>query len=218
MDSPEGRRQWADRTGEYSPAYYAGFGADGWSEAVRDRLDRHLGTDASVLELGCSSGRHLAHLHEHGYENLTGIDVNGTAFDVMAESYPDLAATGTFHADTIEAVLPGLPTNRFDAVFSVETLQHIPPESAWVFEDIARVTGDLVVTVENEGEDADAAVVERRVDVSTGSSGRAGTAASQNGVPLYHRDWGDVFTGVGLDQVHQCADGRDTVRAFRTPR
>jgi SAM-dependent methyltransferase len=221
VDSPEGRRQWADRTGEYSPTYYADYGADGWSEAVLGMLDRHLDRDAAVLELGCSSGRHLAHLHEHGYENLTGIDVNEAAFEVMAESFPATAAAGTFHAAPIETVLAELPDDRFDAVFSVETLQHLPPASDWVFETLGRVTAELLVTVENEGDSDRGPTGTRQVEVggvadNPGEPATDGTA-SVDGVPLYHRDWEAVFTGLGLEQVGVETGGRNTVRAFRPP-
>ncbi len=211
MDSPERGRQWADRTGAYSPAYYAGYGADRWSEAVRAHLDRVLDTDASVLELGCSSGRHLAHLLEHGYENLTGVDVNEAAVDVMADAFPALAETVTFHAAPIERVVADLPDDRFDAVFTVETLQHLPPGSAWVFPELARITADSLITVENEGTAATDGSTVRHVEV--GDGGADGTG--EETLPLYHRDLGRVFSAHGLEQVEVAAGGRNTVRLFR---
>jgi len=153
VNSNEVRRQWAERTGEYSPEYYAYYGPDERSESILERLDRFVDRDASVLELGCSSGRHLAHLYEHGFDNLAGIDVNDDAFDVMEETYPDLAAAGTFYHDTIEDVVGDFDDDQFDVVYSVETLQHLHPDAEWVLEDICRITDDLLITVENEGED-----------------------------------------------------------------
>jgi SAM-dependent methyltransferase len=203
VDSDEVRRQWAERSGEYSPEYYAYYGPDKRSEAVRELLSRYVDRDAAVLELGCSSGRHLAHLRDHGFSDLTGVEVNGEAFDVMAEAYPDLAAEGTFHHDAIEAVLPGFDDDRFDAVFSVETLQHIHPDAEWVFGDLARITADLLVTVENEG-DGDP------TDPST-----ADVNYVHDEFPLYYRDWERVFTALGFETVATRAHDRDTVRAFR---
>jgi SAM-dependent methyltransferase len=198
VDSHDVREAWATRSGAYSPEYYAHHGPDERSRTVRAVLDDHVGPEASVLELGCSSGRHLAHLAANGYEDLAGVEVNADAFDVMADHYPDLAATGTFYRDAIEAVLPTFETGQFDAVFSVETLQHVHPDEAWVFADVARVAGDLVLTVENEGEEDGPDV--RRVD---------------DGVPLYHRDWRGVFTALGLAEVATHRGDRDTARAFR---
>lgn len=197
------RRAWAERSGEYSPAYYAYYGSDERSERVRQALDAHVDQDAAVLELGCSSGRHLAHLLAHGYTDLTGIEVNETAFDVMREVYPDLAARGTFEAAAIEAALPDHPDGRFDAVYSVETLQHVHPDAGWVFAEVARVTDALLVTVENEG-DADAA-----------SATDPDVNFVREDVPLYHRNWRRVFSALEFEQVAVERGDRDTVRTFR---
>lgn len=151
VDSHEVRRAWAERTGEYSPEYYAYYGANGASDAVLRRLDRFVGRDAKVLELGCGSGRHLAHLVDNGFESITGIDLNPDAFEVMRDHYPELVETGTFVQGAIEDVVERFETQEFDAVYSVETLQHVHPDAAWVFPELARITGDLLVTIEHEG-------------------------------------------------------------------
>ena len=210
MDSHEVRREWAGRSGEYSPEYYSHYGPDETSETLRSILDRTVGSDAAVLELGCSSGRHLAHLADAGYDDLTGIEINGDAFDVMTEHYPDLAATGTFYHDAIENVVEGFGDDEFDAVYSVETLQHLHPEAEWVYAELARIAADVLVTVEIESEVG-------------GSDGRAAGADDDcpdvnyvdEDVPLYYRDWGKIFTDRGLTQVDVTEGERDTIRTFR---
>ncbi|MBZ6493541.1 class I SAM-dependent methyltransferase [Natrinema longum] len=203
MNSKEVHRQWAERSGVYSPEYYADYGADHRSESVRSILERFVDREAAILEVGCSSGRHLAYLLEHGFENLAGIDVNDDAFDVMAETYPDLAATGTFYHDTIEAAIEPFADGHFDVVYSVETLQHLPPEAEGVLEDLARITDDLLITIENEGDDSESAEPDvKYVD---------------DEFPLYHRNWNRVFTDLGFVEVAARSDKRDTVRAFRPP-
>jgi SAM-dependent methyltransferase len=197
VDSHEVRRQWADRSGEYSPTYYAHYGSDATSELVRSLLERHVGRDASVLEVGCNAGRHLAALADAGFSDLTGIDLNADALDLLAETYPDLAAEGTFHATAIEEFVTDLEDDAFDVVFSVETLQHLHPDSAWVFDDVARIAGELLVTVENE-------------------SGEAGTVNYvDEDLPLYYRDWAAVFTERGLVEVESTETKRDVARVFR---
>ncbi|MFB6169168.1 MAG: class I SAM-dependent methyltransferase [Haloferacaceae archaeon] len=200
MNEEAVRREWAERSGEYSPRYYAHRGADETSVRIRELLERHVGRDARVLEVGCSAGRHLAHLHDHGFEHLTGIEVNGEAFEVMTETYPGLAAAGQFHHDAVEGVLPTLPDDAVDAAFSVETLQHVHPDAGPVFAELARVTADLLVTVENEDGHADGDV--NYVD---------------DDLPLYYRDWSAVFEDRGLVEVAAFERDRDTVRAFRQP-
>ncbi|WP_324662920.1 class I SAM-dependent methyltransferase [Haloarcula sediminis] len=197
MDSNDVREAWADRSGEYSPTYYAHYGPDETSELVRSKIARYAGTDARVLEVGCGVGRHLAALAEAGFSELAGVDVNDDALSVLRETYPELAAVGEFHASTIEEYVQSVETDAFDAVFSVETLQHIHPNATWVFEELARVSSDLVITVENE-------------------SGEYGTANHvDDQLPLYYRDWRAIFTELGFEEAESAERKRDTVRVFR---
>ena len=186
---------WQGRSGAYSPGYYAYYGPDEVSDAVLDALEATVGAEAAVLELGCSAGRHLARLHDAGYRDLTGIEINPAAREVLAEAYPDLYADGTFHFEAIEDVLGGFEDGRFDAVFSVETLQHIHPDHDWVFEQVARVADDTLVVVELEGEEGEALI--------------------DGAVPLYRRDWRAVFTDLGFEAVDARAVKRDVLRVFR---
>ncbi|WP_123620040.1 class I SAM-dependent methyltransferase [Halorubrum sp. CSM-61] len=197
------RDTWTNRTGEYSPAYYAHYGPNETSALVRDTLREHLGRDAAVLELGCGSGRHLHHLAADGFGNLSGVDINCEAFDTMRETYPDLAAEGTFHCGAIEDVIEGFDDGRFDAVYSVETLQHLHPDVEWVFEEIARITDDLLVTAE----------IEKPVRESSPSDPDVNYV--DDDTPLYYRDWSRVFTSLGLAEVDVVRGDRDTTRTFR---
>jgi SAM-dependent methyltransferase len=199
VDSNEVRAAWADRSGEYSPTYYAHYGPDATSEWVREQMSTRFGTDAAVLEVGCGVGRHLAQLVYAGFTDLTGVDVNKAALNAIGESYPTLAERGSVHADTIESYVDGVADDAFDAVYSVETLQHIHPEEAWVFGELARITGDVLITVENE----------------SGPDGSVNHV--DDGVPLYYRDWKDVFTDLGLEAVSAASGKRDTRRVFRHP-
>ncbi|MFC6613573.1 class I SAM-dependent methyltransferase [Halopenitus salinus] len=229
MNPADVHDQWASRSGEYSPQYYAYYGPDERSERVREVFDRVLERDASILELGCSSGRHLAHLYDAGFEDLSGIDLNDEAFEVMAEAYPELAEAGTFHVGSIEEIVSEFETDRFDAVYSVETLQHLHPDSEWVLEELCRITADLLVTVENEGDiedDAqddvgDDAQGDLNADVENDVENGSGTNAApevnyvDEDFPLYYRDWNREFTELGLTQIEVRSGDRDVLRAFR---
>ena len=203
MDLDSVRNTWTDRAGEYSPAYYAHYGPNETSAVIRDVLAERLPRDAAVLELGCGSGRHLEHLAENGFENLSGVDINAEAFDTMREVYPALAEDGTFHCGPIEDIIGDFDDGQFDAVYSVETLQHLHPDVDWVFEEVARITDAILVTAEIEGpiRDTSSDPDVNYVDEET---------------PLYYRDWNRIFTSLGLVEVDVVRGDRDTTRTFRT--
>lgn len=217
MDHDAVRELWSDRTGAYSPRYYAHHGTDRRSRAVAAVLTDRCRRDASVLEVGCGSGRHLAHLRDRGFRDVAGVDINADAFDVMARHSPGLAADGTFHVGAIEDVVTGFDGGAFDVVFSVETLQHVHPESSWVFGELARITGDLLVTLENETATADPDGPRDGGADAPDPRGDDGTAAETCRVPLYPRDWGDVFEDAGLMSSGVWRGERDTLRAFDAP-
>ena len=200
MSPTDVQNEWAGRSGTYSPTFYAALGETGGTASIRSVLDARVDHDAAVLELGCSAGRNLEHLRANGYENLSGIDINENAFDVMAESYPELAREGTFYQDALEDVLPTFDDRQFDVVFSVETLQHIHPDNDWLFDEVVRITDDVLITKENEPDD-DQLLTTNHVD----------------GFPLYHRDWQAIFTDRGLTHVTQTTDSVDTLRVFHRP-
>jgi SAM-dependent methyltransferase len=197
------RETWTNRAGEYSPQYYAHYGPNETSERIREALDARLDRDAAVLELGCGSGRHLDHLAANGFENLTGVDINAEAFDTMRETYPELAADGTFHCGAIEDLVGEFDDGAFDAVYSVETLQHLHPDAEWAFEDIARITDEILITAE--------------IEAPAGESGTADSDVNyvDDETPLYYRDWGEIFTSLGLVEVDVVRGDRDTARTFR---
>lgn len=203
MDPDDVRQDWAERSGKFSPAYYAQIGPNEVSETLVEVLGHYVDDDAAILEVGCGSGRHLAHLRDHGFENLTGIDINDESFDVMAEQYPRLFERGRFHTGALEDLLPEFDDDAFDVVYSVETLQHVHPEDEWVFEEFARITTDLLVTAENEG--------------NSPERGRDDAAVSyvEDDFPLYHRNWKQVFSDVGFAQLIREPTSRDTIRVFR---
>jgi SAM-dependent methyltransferase len=202
MDPEENRREWANRADDYSPAYYARIGPNEVSETLGTVLEYYASEDDRILEVGCGSGRHLAHLRERGFEDLWGIDINDDAFEVMARHYPRLAQTGTFRTGALADLLPAFDDDAFDVVYSVETLQHVHPEDEWVFEDLVRVTRDLLVTAENGP-----------------GRGRSGQEVQfvDDEFPIFYRNWRQVFSERGLAQLLTEPGDRDTVRVFRVP-
>ena len=201
VDPESVRERWANRSGSYSPAAYAREGPNEVSQILTEVLTHYCENGAAVLELGCGSGRHLETLRRAGFQNLTGIDINDEAGDVVADHYPALAETMTLKIGAIEDILPTIGASTFDVVYSVETLQHIPDAETEVFAELPRITRDLVITAENEGNGP--------------TRGRSAYTCVDEGLPLYYRDWRQIFTELGMAQLLCEPTNRDTVRVFR---
>ena len=146
------------------------------------------GRDPSILEIGCNVGRNLAHLHGAGYRRLTGIEINGEALVVLRATYPEMAASASLINASVEDAISKLPSGSMDIVFTMAVLEHIHPDSEWIFDEIVRVAGSTVVTVEDE-----------------------------QGVSRHHtpRDYRAVFAARGLRQVAHRSLGTDS--GFSTP-
>ncbi|RXK49059.1 class I SAM-dependent methyltransferase [Halorientalis pallida] len=203
MDPEDVRQDWADRSGRFSPTYYAQIGPNEVSETVGEIVDHYAVEDATILEVGCGCGRHLEHLRRQGFENLTGIDINPAAFEVMGDHYPELVETGTFLDGALEDHLPEMTDDAFDVIYTVETLQHVHPDDRWVFDEFQRLTTDLLVTAENEGNGPNR------------GQGETDVSYVDDEFPLYHRDWKQVFSDRGFAQLLREPTDRDTIRVFR---
>jgi SAM-dependent methyltransferase len=73
-----------------------------------------------VLDLGCGNGAFTGLLSEHGYA-VEGIDGSGSGLQLATQSYPHIA----FHQQDLSAELPLRFRERFDAVVSVEVIEHL---------------------------------------------------------------------------------------------
>jgi SAM-dependent methyltransferase len=173
---------------------------EGRSRFLLEFLEPYLRTDGaqpSILEIGCNVGRNLAHLHEAGYRRLTGIEINGEALDVLRTTYPEMAAIATLINAPVEEAIHDLGSGSSDIVFTMAVLEHLHPESESVFDEMIRVAGSTVVTIEDE-----------------------------HGVSRHHtpRDYRTVFQARGLREVAHESLGADAgfgtafeARAFQRP-
>jgi len=113
-------------------------------------IDEPIKIDAKILDVGCNAGKDLHSLYRLGYRNLTGIDINHRAITLLEKTYPEMAKDVKTYAIPIERVIGELKTNSFDVVYAVATLGHIRNDSAWIFREMARVTSDYLMTIEDE--------------------------------------------------------------------
>ena len=105
---------------------------------------------SSILELGCNVGRNLNALHELGYTNLAGVELNQEALALMSDNYPALYNTAFLKNSTIEDYLRNCSDKCYDVIVSLATLMHIHPDSESVFDDIRRVAQRAIITIEYE--------------------------------------------------------------------
>jgi len=117
------------------------------SGTIVTALQGHIDQQSSILEVGCNVGRNLNHLYRMGYRNLAGVEINPHAVARLRESYPHLADVPILNGPA-EEMLPTLADNSYDVVFTMAVLEHIHPDSARVYGEIARVAKRCVLAIE----------------------------------------------------------------------
>lgn len=129
---------------------------------VVDTLSKYASPGDRILEIGSGTGRNLAALHEVGFTNLWGVEVSKKAIDIGTKQFPIYAEMRVMYSP-IERVAGDLPL--FDIIFTQGCLMHLPPESEWVFEKIARKSRRILMTIENEVSGSERAWVRNYKDI-----------------------------------------------------
>lgn len=120
------------------------------SKYLFEVIDKYFPSkETKILELGSNVGRNLNYLFERGYKNLLGIEINKNAIDIMKKEYPDCAKEIRIINNPIEHILSQLTDNQFDLIFTFAVLEHIHPESEFVFSEMVRASKNILV-VEDE--------------------------------------------------------------------
>jgi len=128
--------------------------------------------DYSILELGCNVGRNLNYLFSKGYKNLSGIEINLNAKPIMERIFPHIYEYATIYWNSIEDTI----MQQVDVIFTMAVLEHIHPDSEWIFEEIKNRLDKYLITIEDEN------VVSDRHFV---------------------RNYKDVFENLGLTQIYE---------------
>jgi SAM-dependent methyltransferase len=156
---------------------------------------------SNVLEIGCNAGRRLHYLHNQGIQDLNGIELNEDAPALMREAFPELADTAAIHTGSAQQILTQLPSQEFDVVYSCAVLQHIMSATEQLFDNMARVSSDLIITFENES--LEPIPQDSHKDFLT-----------NNGVQFVElRDYNEIFTCRGFEEVDSIDAWEDDSRA-----
>jgi len=118
---------------------------------VREKVDRHVGGDLRLIELGCYDGRLLEVLGPR-IAQYVGMDANwGKGLELARQKYRGRRDATFFEASRPED-LGQFGNAQFNAAAALETLEHVPPETVPGFlEEFKRVIrGHLFLTVPNE--------------------------------------------------------------------
>lgn len=133
------------------------------------------------MEVGCNVGRNLKYLYDHGYVNLSGIEISEEAIKELKKSYPELAQNAELLHGSVEDVIRTKHDNEYDMIFTMAVLEHIHSDSDWILEEMVRVTSQYIMTIEAE-------------DVSI--------------YRFFKRNYRKVFEGLGMKQIYEttCED------------
>lgn len=140
-----------------------------------------LDSKSRILEIGPNVGRNLNYLFENGFSNLAGIEINSEAVRLMKEKYPEMSAKAQIYNQPAEEKIKEFANEEFDLVFSMAVLEHIHEDSAWIFGEMARIAGKVIITIEDE----------------SGASWRH-----------FPRNYKAIFEGLGFEQIYErnCGD------------
>ena len=136
---------WQNPSSENMPSEY--LKGTERSQYLVNLFKRFAKLDNSILEIGCNSGRNLAALFAAGYHNLNGIEINSEAVRLLKETYPQLSNIPIYNSP-VEDIITNF--GEYDIIFTLALLEHIHPESEWIFEHIAYITRHHLLTIEDE--------------------------------------------------------------------
>lgn len=122
------------------------------SRFLLDLIQQHVGSAGSILEIGCNVGRNLHFLYQAGYRSLAGIEISAGALEMMRQHFGEMAAHSRIIHSPVEDAIRALRDREFDAVYTMAVLEHIHPDSEWIFREMVRVCGKCLITIEDEGD------------------------------------------------------------------
>jgi len=105
-----------------------------------------VSTRSSILELGCNVGRNLNILYDNGYKNLKGIEINYNAKTIMETFFPSIYNEAYIYWGSIESA--DIPES--DVIFTMAVLEHIHPDSEWIFDVVSKRSNKYIITIEDE--------------------------------------------------------------------
>ena len=122
---------------------------------LNEFLKPQVRIDFSILELGGGCGVNLNSLHNMGYSDLRGIEINTSAVEMMKTAFPELTSTAKIRVGSLEDTLPTMEPNSVDVIFTMAVAYHIHPTSNFIFREMMRIARKYICTIELESANCD---------------------------------------------------------------
>lgn len=129
---------------------YAKESEFGKSVYLQNIIQKYCDNIVSALEIGCNVGRNLYFLNTNLNIEVSGIEISKHALSLLPGYYPTLQKVKLWQGNVVE-IIPAIPDNYADVVFSMAVLMHLhptTPDSFW--EHVVRIAGKYIITIENE--------------------------------------------------------------------
>lgn len=121
------------------------------SQFLVELIKKYLNSNAKILEIGCNNvGRNLNYLFNAGYIRLAGVEISEDAIDLMKRVYPEMAKQIKVYCGSVEDIIKDFEDDAFDVVFTMAVLEHIHPDSEFIFPEMVRITRRYLITIEDE--------------------------------------------------------------------
>jgi len=91
-------------------------------EKIFNKFFDEINRESKIIELGCNIGLNLSVLNKMRFKNLTGLEINETAFSIAKKNNPDI----NFIHSSIENFNS---TETYDLVYTAGVLIHINPDT-----------------------------------------------------------------------------------------
>jgi SAM-dependent methyltransferase len=103
------------------------------------------GSGSKMLDIGCGSGYFTVPLGRN-FEEIHGVDVNADCIAAFEKTAPE-----NYTAHLVNAAELPFPSGYFDAIITIETLEHVEDLSGVALETarVLRQGGELIITVPN---------------------------------------------------------------------
>ena len=120
------------------------------SKFLVNLVKKYAEPQSRILEIGCNVGRNLNYLFFAGFKQLAGIEINEEAVKLLRQAYPEMARHAKIINESAEEALRKLQDDAFDITFTMAVLEHIHPESEFIFPEMVRITRGFLITIEDE--------------------------------------------------------------------